>query len=75
MSRKQKTPRTPPRSWRDIPDSAHANPLRSWPSPESLHPGEETMIAAIFGDESARAIITSYRQPVIATVTQEALEC
>jgi hypothetical protein len=33
------------------------------------------MIAAIFGDESARAIITSYRQPVIATVTQEALEC
>ncbi len=75
MAKKTKTPRTPPRSWRDVPDSSHTNPLRSWPSPESLHPTEDTMIAAILGDESARAIITSYRQSITITVTQETLPC
>jgi hypothetical protein len=59
MSKTKSTPRHR-RSWRDTPDSTHNNPLTAWPSAESLHPSETTMINAIMGDESARAIIQSY---------------
>jgi hypothetical protein len=34
--------------------------LTAWPSPESLHPTENTIINAICGDKSAQAILMSY---------------
>jgi hypothetical protein len=56
---KQKSSTTLKRTWRDNPDRLHRG-FPAWPSPESLHPTEDTMMAAITGDESARAIICSY---------------
>jgi hypothetical protein len=58
MSKTKSAPR-PRSTWRDN-DDRHHRTFPSWPSAESLHPNEMTMIAAIEGDSSARAIIGSY---------------
>jgi hypothetical protein len=57
---KKKTTTRPKLTWRDYPDSSHTNRLNCWPSPESLHPTETTIINAICGDKSAQAILMSY---------------
>lgn len=64
-----KKPVTPRRTWRDIPDASHTNRLSCWPSPESLHPSESTIVAALSGDESAQAILLSYAGPVVPVIT------
>jgi hypothetical protein len=69
MSNKKSAPR-PRRTWRDTPDSAHTNRLLRWPSPESLHPTENTMINSIMGDESAQAIIQSYAACIYSCPTE-----
>jgi hypothetical protein len=58
-------------TWRDYSDAAH-RPFMTRPNPESLHPGPETVIRAIGGDEEARSIIDSYafRFPVTISEVQ-----
>jgi|GEM_PF-4565845 len=62
-----------PKSWRDIPDASHNNPLTSWPSPESLSPGPQTSFAAVCGNPEAKAIIDGYafRFPVTIVASLE----
>jgi hypothetical protein len=59
MSTKTKKQPTRKPTWRDYSDSLHRSfTLR--PNPESLHPGEDTVLRAISGNEEARAILSSY---------------
>jgi hypothetical protein len=69
MSKKKINTR-PKLSWRDYPDSTHTNRFTCWPSPESLHPTENTMIKAICGDKSAQAILMSYARSSIQSVPE-----
>jgi hypothetical protein len=77
MSKKleSKTPPSIKEAWRAYPDYKHPH-LTQWPSAESLHPSENTMINAIMGDESSRAILSSYRvcQFTYSTMTRAQLE-
>jgi len=45
--------------WRDY-DDRFLPSRTSWPSPESLHPCESTVIRACLGEEEARAIIAAW---------------
>jgi hypothetical protein len=46
-------------TWRDYDDSTHRR-FTSHPSPESLHPGPQTILSAVCGNPGARAILDSY---------------
>jgi hypothetical protein len=69
MSKTNSAPR-PRRTWRNIPDSTHTNRLLRWPSPESLHPTEDTMINAIEGNAEAQAMIASYASGIYFVPTE-----
>jgi hypothetical protein len=46
-------------SWRDYNDASHRS-FPNQPSPESLHPGPQTVLSAICGSPEARAIMNIY---------------
>jgi len=62
----KKSPAKPLPPWR-LNDDATYHGYPTLPSAESLHPGPQTVLKAVAGDEEAQAIICSYgcRLPVI----------
>ena len=61
------------RSWRDTPGATHRK-FNTSPSPESLHPGPETIIQAIIGNRNAREISNAYAFRFPVTIV-EVLPC
>jgi hypothetical protein len=69
----KRKPARPRYSWRDTPESAIRS-LPSWPSPLSLNPGPEVILAAVCGSPEARAIVSSYSGCVLRVTIMEVSE-
>lgn len=77
MSRRKRSSAAQPKpqrlSWRSYDDRSHRS-FPAMPSPRSLHPDADTVIAAVSGNPEARAIVASYACHLPVTIVAEVLQ-